>query len=172
MAKAGRSRPSLKRISVSIPESVSSVEPLGWGSGRTLVGMSPPGVSSIGKTLSARSSLGWAFAKISGVGLAPPTGRSRVARRQRANLTYGTGRFTGANPVVVTSRDDLADFVEVVRGDFRLGGGQSEWENASLDRFLESLAGFAEARVVDQADQEVPTWRLFPEMIAAATGYE
>jgi hypothetical protein len=91
---------------------------------------------------------------------------------QHSGMTYETGRKTRADPSVVTSRDELADFVEVVLGDFRLGGGESEWENATLDRFLEGLAAFAGARVVDQADQEAPSWTLFAEMIAAATGYE
>jgi hypothetical protein len=41
-------------------------------------------------------------------------------------------------------------------------------------RVLEGFAAFAAARVVDRGrgDQNVPTWGLFAEMIAAATGYE
>jgi len=41
-----------------------------------------------------------------------------------------------------------------------------------MDRFLDGLSGFAFTRVHDQAGQEVPTWQLFAEMVAAATGYE
>jgi hypothetical protein len=87
-------------------------------------------------------------------------------------MAYATGRSTTADPTLVRDRDSFGDFVEVVLGDFRLGGGESEWENATLDRFLEALASFAEARVVDRSDQETPTWRLFAELIIAATGYE
>jgi hypothetical protein len=73
---------------------------------------------------------------------------------------------------VVTDRDTFGDFLEVVLGDLRVGGGSSEWENSTLEDFLGALAAFAEARVIDQADQEHATWRLFAEMIVAATGYE
>jgi len=34
------------------------------------------------------------------------------------------------------------------------------------------LAAFADARVVGEAGQESPSWRLFGEMLVAATGYE
>lgn len=71
----------------------------------------------------------------------------------------------------MTTRDDFADLVLTVVDDFRNGGG-AQWENGTLDRFLEGLAAFAAARVIDGGDQEAPTWRLFGEMIVAATGYE
>jgi hypothetical protein len=87
-------------------------------------------------------------------------------------MSYETGRFTSADPALVHDRDSFGSFVEIVLGDFRLGRGQTEWENPTLGRFLEALADFAEARVVDRGDQETATWRLFAEMMAAATGYE
>ena len=87
-------------------------------------------------------------------------------------MSYETGRFTTADPATVTDRDSFGDFVEVVLGDFRLGGGQSEWENGTLERFLEALAAFAASRVIDKENQESATWRLFAEMIVAATGHE
>ncbi|AXH95990.1 DUF7660 family protein [Ornithinimicrobium avium] len=83
-----------------------------------------------------------------------------------------TGRSTTADPSLVTDRDSFGDFLEVVLGDLRLGGGESEWENSSLDRFLEALASFAEDRVIGRADQEHASWKLFAEMVVAATGYE
>lgn len=61
--------------------------------------------------------------------------------------------------------------LQAVRQDYATGG-ESEWENGTLDRFLDGLAAFAEARVADRGDQEAPTWELFAEMIVAATGYE
>ena len=87
-------------------------------------------------------------------------------------MAYESGRSTTADPTVVTDRDTFSDFLEVVLGDLRLGGGSSEWENSTLEDFLEALAAFAEARVIDQGDQDNATWRLFAEMIVAATGYE
>ncbi|NYE37241.1 hypothetical protein F4692_002374 [Nocardioides cavernae] len=89
---------------------------------------------------------------------------------------YETGRSTTADASSVTDRDSFAYFLEVVLGDFRLGDGESEWENATLDRFLEALAAFAEARVTDgpgqDMDQDRGSWRLFAQMVVAATGYE
>lgn len=87
-------------------------------------------------------------------------------------VAYETGRSTTADPSSVTDRDSFGDFLEVVLGDLRLGGGESEWENSTLANFLEALATFAEARVIGRADQEEASWQLFAEMIVAATGYE
>jgi len=52
------------------------------------------------------------------------------------------------------------------------GEGRAEWENSETGRLLEALSAFAHARVAEGGDQETPTWRLFAEMVAAATGYE
>ena len=87
-------------------------------------------------------------------------------------MDFETGRPTNADASTVSGRDELASFVEAVLADFRLGGGETEWENAKLDRFLEALGAIAGARLVDAEDQEAASWRLFEEMIAAATGYE
>ena len=38
--------------------------------------------------------------------------------------------------------------------------------------FLNGLSALALARIIDKQDQELPSWQLFAEMIAAATGYE
>jgi len=84
---------------------------------------------------------------------------------------YETGRATTVDPSGVSSRDDFADLLQAVLQDYE-GGGKLEWEKATLDRFLDGLTAFSWARVAGQADQETPTWRLFAEMIVAATGYE
>lgn len=59
----------------------------------------------------------------------------------------------------------LADFAE---------SGRAEWENNTLERFLDGLAASALARVNGHAGglQEEASWALFAELIAAATGYE
>jgi hypothetical protein len=44
--------------------------------------------------------------------------------------------------------------------------------NRTLEDFLEALATFAEARVVDKDGQDDASWQLFAEMVVAATGYE
>lgn len=88
-------------------------------------------------------------------------------------MSYETGRFTTADPAGVRSREDFAQFAEAVLADFR-GSGSSEWENATLERFLDALAAFSAARLVDRQvnEQEMPSWRVFAEIVAAATGYE
>ena len=97
----------------------------------------------------------------------------RSARRQRwQNAVVDYPRPTTADPSEVFTRDDFANFLEGVLNDFR-ATGRDEWENTSLERFLDALAGFAGARVVVGAgDLETPTWRTFAEMIVAATVYE
>jgi hypothetical protein len=60
------------------------------------------------------------------------------------------------------------------RGHVHGSGGAAEWENGTLDRFLDGFAAFADTRVVDvpQHQQELASWRLFADMVRAATGYE
>jgi hypothetical protein len=88
-------------------------------------------------------------------------------------VTYQTGRATDVDPSRVKTRVDFADFLSAVLADFRATGA-SEWENGTLDRFLDAFAAFADARVVDVPDQqrEHASWRLFAEMVHAATSYE
>lgn len=84
---------------------------------------------------------------------------------------FRTGRPVDADPSSVATRDDLADFVQAALADHRRDG-HVEWENSTLDGFLEGFAAFAAAREVVGEDQETASWRLFAQMIAAATGYE
>lgn len=86
-------------------------------------------------------------------------------------MGYETGRVTSVDPSDVTSRDDFADFLQAVLQDYE-STGRTEWENATLHGLLDALTAFSWARVNGQADQETASWRLFAEMIVAATGYE
>jgi hypothetical protein len=88
-------------------------------------------------------------------------------------MTYETGRATDVDPSDVGTRDDFARFLSAVVADFR-STGEAEWENGTLGRFLDGLAAFADARVVEAAelDQEQASWSLFAEIVRAATGYE
>ena len=88
-------------------------------------------------------------------------------------MTHETGRRTNVDPAGVATRDDFGDFLLGVLADYR-SSGASEWENGTLERFLDGLSAFAHARLVDvpNDDQRQATWQLFAEMIAAATGYE
>ena len=71
----------------------------------------------------------------------------------------------------VTSRADLARFVRALLADFQADAGGG-WENPTLERFLEALAGYAaDAGGAGGADGP-PTWRTFAEFLAAARDYE
>ena len=74
---------------------------------------------------------------------------------------------------VESKRADFAHFVTAVLADLRATGA-AEWENATLERFLEAFAAFADARVADvpEQQQEDASWRLFAVVVQAATGYE
>ena len=88
-------------------------------------------------------------------------------------VNYETGRGTGVDPSNVETRDDFARFLLAVLADFR-PTGEAEWENGTLDRFLDGLSAFADVRAVEapEPDQEQASWRLFAELVRAATGYE
>ena len=84
-----------------------------------------------------------------------------------------TRRSTHVEPEPSSSRDEFGDFVLGVLADFD-ESGHIEWENNTLGRFLDGLSAFALARVNGRSEeeQERPSWKLFAELIVAATGYE
>ncbi len=88
-------------------------------------------------------------------------------------MTYQTGRASDVDPCDVETRDDFARFLSAVLADFR-STGKVEWENGTLDRFLDGMSAFADAHVVEapEPDQERASWRLFAEIVRAATRYE
>jgi hypothetical protein len=88
-------------------------------------------------------------------------------------VKYETGRATHVDPSNVDTRDDFARFLSAVLAEFR-STGHAEWENGTLDRFLDGLSAFADARVVEEfeLDQEHASWRLFAEIVSVATAYE
>jgi hypothetical protein len=54
-------------------------------------------------------------------------------------MSYETGRFTDVDLSGVVTRDDFAVFRAAVLADFR-SASTSEWENGTLDRFLDAFA--------------------------------
>ena len=84
---------------------------------------------------------------------------------------YETGRATDQSPSGIRTRNDFGEYVLRVLADYREAGA-TEWENNTLERFLDGLSALALARAHDQRGQEDPSWQLFAEIIAAATGYE
>ncbi len=86
-------------------------------------------------------------------------------------MAYETGRATTVDPSAVPSRVNFADFLQSVTQDYE-DTGQAEWENGTLPRLLDALTAVSWSREVGQVDQESATWRLFAELVVAATGYE
>jgi hypothetical protein len=76
----------------------------------------------------------------------------------------------------VNSREQLADFVDALRDS--LHKQPDEWENRSLEEYLESLAAFARdmpgyyENFGGVQDSETPTWSLFADLLAGARVYE
>jgi hypothetical protein len=94
----------------------------------------------------------------------------RLAPCQAVPVSYETGRFTHAEAATVNDRETFISFTDALLGDFRLGGGEAEWENSKLGDFLEALSSLAEVGTMFKKDE--PSWHVFAQLLAAATGYE
>ena len=71
-----------------------------------------------------------------------PAGRTR---HDAAMNNWETGRGVAIDPetvAAVASREDLVRIVEAMHADL-VGSGAAEWENNSLERYIEALAAFA-----------------------------
>jgi len=92
------------------------------------------------------------------------------------NSPYGTGRFAKVGDLSsVSSRIDVATIVHRMLTDLLAHPG--EWENSTLDRFLEALAaawtdipGLYRNR--GEEFPETPTWKMVAEALVMASGYE
>jgi len=89
---------------------------------------------------------------------------------------YDTGRFAEVGDLDhVSSPDEAAEIVQHMLRD--LLAHPDEWENPTLDRFLEALAASLEGisqAYTNRGEQfpQVPTWKVFAEVLVMATGYE
>lgn len=75
----------------------------------------------------------------------------------------------------VSSKDDLADLIEALKED--LAKNSEEWENPTLDRFLDAMASWVRSmdnyyRNTGQAPVVSPTWSVFADILLAAKVYE
>jgi hypothetical protein len=91
---------------------------------------------------------------------------------------YDTGRpakVTDHDLAAVRSPTDVARVVEQMLDDLR--EHPHEWENPTLERFLEALAASLDALEPlhinrDETLASQPTWKLLAEILVMATGYE
>jgi hypothetical protein len=79
-------------------------------------------------------------------------------------------------PESVTTRLSLAFFVDRLHANFQ--SSPSEWENPTLERFLEALSAYLRdvpgylENVLSPVDPERPSWELFALALAGARAYE
>jgi len=88
---------------------------------------------------------------------------------------YATGRPANVDISEVTTREDAVRVVAAMVQDLR--EHPDEWENPTLDRFLEALAASMEGiesgyRNRGEELPAQPTWALLAELLIMATGYE
>jgi len=79
------------------------------------------------------------------------------------------------NSSSVSSKEDLADFIEALRTDFV--ENSAEWENPTVDKFLDAMAAWVRSmdnyyRNTGNAPVASPTWSVFADMLSAAKIYE
>lgn len=94
----------------------------------------------------------------------------------RVKGPYETGRFADVGDVSqVGSRIDLARVIQLMLSD--LLAHPDEWENPTLDGFLEALEASLRGLpglYANRGEQlpEDPTWKIFAEALVMASGYE
>jgi hypothetical protein len=91
----------------------------------------------------------------------------------RPGPTWQTGRFADVSGVEqVASREDLQRVVAQMRADLA-GSGWREWENPTLDRFLDAIEGVVDGLPSQELTGAArPYWALVARILVAATGYE
>ncbi|MCU7728992.1 hypothetical protein ODJ79_35215 [Actinoplanes sp. KI2] len=91
---------------------------------------------------------------------------------------YDTGRFADVpdqDLAAVRTHTDVARIVEQMLTDLRTH--PHEWENPTLERFLEALAASLESleplhTTPNEAVPSQPTWKLLADVLVKASGYE
>ena len=88
---------------------------------------------------------------------------------------FETGRAALVDAGTVDSREDAVGVVVAMLNDLRKNA--DAWQNAALDTFLEGLAASLEDLDQVYADRgellpDQPSWRLFAELLVAASAHE
>ncbi len=89
---------------------------------------------------------------------------------------YETGRFAEVSGLdQIASHTDLARVVNEMLSDLRRH--PSDWENPTLERFLDALSASLEGLPSLYANRgesfpDQPTWKLLAEALVMASGYE
>ena len=76
----------------------------------------------------------------------------------------------------VVSANDLADFVAAVRTDLeRHGREEDEWENPTLEGYLEAMEAWIRDALVGHSGSKAfasPNWQTFARILLASKSYE
>jgi hypothetical protein len=94
----------------------------------------------------------------------------------RVGGSYGTGRFAEVGDLSkVSSHTDVALVVERMLADLR--AHPTEWENQTLEHFLDALAGVLDglpSLYANRGEQfpQSATWKILAEALVGASGYE
>jgi hypothetical protein len=79
-------------------------------------------------------------------------------------------------PSGVNDRQSFIHFLHEFRNNYLLD--REQWENKTLDQFLEALASYAEDiqgyydNVMPSMNADIPSWRVFADMMMGASMYE
>jgi hypothetical protein len=98
-------------------------------------------------------------------------------RVPKPGTRWRTGRFAHVDRASqVASRQDAQRVIAQMRADLA-GRGSREWENPTLDRFLEALEAVVDDLPGQLASQDAAEpvqagWALLAQVLVAATGYE
>lgn len=122
---------------------------------------------------------GWSSPVYVDIGMKLPPGHPEQAYDPlpRPGTRWGTGRLANASPEGVASREDLQRVIAELRADLTTRGWR-EWENPTLNRFLDALEAVLHDRAADrlasqaETEHDQPSWALIAAALIAATGYE
>jgi hypothetical protein len=98
-------------------------------------------------------------------------------RVPKPGTRWRTGRFADVDRASrVASRQDAQRVIAQMRADLA-GRGSREWENPTLDRFLEALEAVVDGLPGQlarhgEAEPSQAAWALLAQILVAATGYE
>ena len=76
----------------------------------------------------------------------------------------------------ISDRKSFVDFVELLIEDLKLSG--TTWENKTLPDFLEALSRYTEDiqgyydNTNQQTDADIPSWKVFADILMGASIYE
>lgn len=73
----------------------------------------------------------------------------------------------------INCKDDFAYFIRQLRDDFR-ANGERTWENPALGDYLEAMDSFVTDSTSNSLHQIdfTPSWKLFAQILFAASRYE